>query len=270
MNSRRASRFREGALAARSFTLVEILVAVAVLVILMALLGKIMATASMTWSAGKRRADDFVKARSALDTLSRDYQMGVFHAGLPSFAMAGGAFTNAFYSLRQSSGTAGERALSLVSYQIRSTSTNSTLQRMTAPVPWSALPPFGQDGLSASAFADAQDMVDGILRLEISFVRPDGSLTNAYTAGDSAVGIDLVVLDDATLALLARAGKLSALLASDAFSLPGGLSVTNSPHQVWQANITRAPNASHPLDYPAYPADLRTGIRSFQRYVPLP
>ena len=124
--------------------------------------------------------------------------------------------------------------------------------------------------IPASAFASPQDVVDGVLRLAISFVRPDGVLTNAYAVGVKAVGIDLIVVDDMTLSLLNKTQKLPALLADPALSLPAVMTITNTPYQTWQANFNHSPGALNPISYRSYPADLSTGIRCFERYVPLP
>ncbi len=259
----------DGRRAARSFTLVEILAAVAVLAIILALVARIMALAGATWTQGKKRANNFVKARAALDIVTRDVQQGIFRDDMPAFS-AGGGVTNAFYTLRQSGSQAGGRSLSLVCYQIQAGATNAMLQRMAAPLPWGTPLPFGQGTIPTATFTNAQDIVDGVLCLAVSFVRPDGVLTNAYTAGVKAIGIDLVVVDDSTLDLLNRTGKLGPLLGDAAFSVPAVLTVTNTPGQVWRANIDRAAGAAHPLPYASYPAGLGEGIRCFERYVPLP
>jgi hypothetical protein len=243
--------------AAPSFTLVELLAALAVLVILMALLGNFFALVGSAWSSGKSTINNFTKARAALDIMALDYQLGIFRPDVPAFPNG----SNLFYTLRQSSSTVGDIPRSLICYQIAASATNSVLQRAADSV---TTIPFTQSTIPAAT--NFLDMVDGVLKMQLSFVHSDGSVTSTYVEGDKAVGIDLAIVDDGTLSLLVATGKLATLSGDAAFTV----NANQTPYQSWQANFNHATGAANPINYTQYPAPIRHGVQFFERYVPLP
>jgi len=59
------------------FTLVEILASMAVLLVLVALMGRLFSDATKTWTLATRRADANMEARAVLDFIARDIQQAV-------------------------------------------------------------------------------------------------------------------------------------------------------------------------------------------------
>jgi len=240
-----------------SFSLIELLVSIAVLTLLLAILASFFVSINSTWMLGKSTINNFAKARSSLDIMTLDYQVGVFRPDVPAFT--GGS--NTFYTLRQSSSTLTDSPRSLVCYQIQSSATNSVLQRAANPV---TTIPFTQTTIPAAT--NFLNMVDGVLKMQLTFVKPNGATSTTYATGDMAVGIDLAIVDDATLSVLVASGKLSTLSSDPAFTV----NANQTPYQSWQANFNNAPGAPHAINYANYPGNIRNGVQFFERYVPLP
>ena len=69
----------------RGFTLVELLVAIAVLTIILFFLGSAVAFVSQAWSAGVGTTDNYQKARTILSAIDRDVQMMVLRPDVAAF-----------------------------------------------------------------------------------------------------------------------------------------------------------------------------------------
>ncbi len=195
------------------FTLVEMLVAIFVLAILLGLLTSVFGLVNSSYLLGKSAASNFTKARTSLDIMTLDYQLGVFRPDVPAFT--GGS--NIFYTLRQASSTVGDMPRSLICYRVSTTATGSVLQRSADQVETF---PFNQTTMPTPG--NFQDLVNGVLVMQLSFVGPDGSLSTVYATGDKAVAIDLATADDATMGILAASGKLGTLISDPAFSISPG------------------------------------------------
>jgi prepilin-type N-terminal cleavage/methylation domain-containing protein len=129
-----------------SFTLVEILVALAIFSVVLVILGSMLTFAGSIYKDGHGRVENFTKSRAMLDLIAGDLQNGVFRPDLPAFgtgsqygttngmtALFNAGPTNAFYTRRAGVG-ANVRPLSLVVYSL--TATTATLQRSDYAVPW--------------------------------------------------------------------------------------------------------------------------------------
>jgi len=242
-----------------SFSLIELLVSIAVLTLLLAILSSFLISINSTWAQGKSTINNFAKARSSLDIMTLDYQLGVFRPDVPAFTSG----SNTFYTLRQSSSTYTDPTRSLICYQVQTTATNSVLQRAANTV---TTIPFNTSTIPAAN--NYLNMVDGVLSMQLSFVTPTGAITNAYAAGDKAVAVDLAIVDDTTLAVLVSTGKLATLSGDAAFNV--NINGGKTPYQTWQANFNHTTGAANPINYANYPANIRGGVQFFERYVPLP
>jgi type II secretory pathway pseudopilin PulG len=84
---KRFPAFRTGAKS--SFTLVEILVAVAVMSLILLILAQMTGTVNQAWQAGVGRVDNFTKARAILDLAASDVQHAVIRNDYPIFQSEG-------------------------------------------------------------------------------------------------------------------------------------------------------------------------------------
>lgn len=250
-----------------AFTLIELMVAMAVLMLMTVLLAQMFQTTSQSWLGGQARANNFAKARSMMDLMARDIQAGVLRNDLGVFAGPSSAtpLTNlAFYTMRPGVDTnALVRDVSLVRYTM---DTNSVLQRGDLSIQWdgaatdmsfgttNALPELGR--------VTSRETVSGIVGFQILFLQKDGSLSRVYDPVLSGKGlaIGLAVVDDKTLDRLRAAGKLPALQAA----LAGSLSGTNSMKSDWNNYLQGG------LRWSDYPSDLGRGLKVFERYVVFP
>jgi prepilin-type N-terminal cleavage/methylation domain-containing protein len=249
------------------FTLLEILTAVAVLSLLVAMLTQMLGTISRTWTEGQLRVNNFAKARVMLDLMARDLQNGLFRSDLAAFPNS----TFAFYTQGSgvsTSSTDSLRSVSLVKYEVDSTSTNSVLQRSDLAIPWSSsasLVSFGNTtSLPMLSSVVARDTSPGVLDFKTIFVYSDGTLTTSYTASSSnpvrSVGLTLAVVDDQTIKHLTSA-QISALRTG----LDGAISGSCSVKSDWDAYLK-----STSMNWTTYPRTLAVGLKIFERYVTLP
>jgi hypothetical protein len=279
MSSRRSCSLRLVAL--RSFTLVEMLVAIAVLSLIMLVMLSMLELAGNAWSEGYSRIDNFTRARTMLDVITGDIQRGVFRPDLPAFgtgntlATTNGVSvlenpstdsTNAFFTRRAGVGT-DMRNLSLVVYYLDS-STNAVLNRSYLSVPWtptgnwSSVLPFGADLATTISSATPLDTAQGVVGFQLLFLRSDGSLNTNYTGYVSAnpvvgITVGLAVVDGKTLQILNQENKLATLKNV----MAGALTGTNSPKTDWDSTL----NVSG--FYQNYPTPLKVGLKTFERDV---
>ena len=241
-----------------AFTLIEFLVAFAVLAMMAVLLVQVLSAASQTWLSGQARANNFTKGRSMLDLLAQDLQSGIYRSDLPTFPNG----TTAFYTLRPgfSKGGGPVRSVSWTQYDLGA-STNTVLQRADLAVNWSSVPAFGQT--TAPTGAVPRDTAPGVVGFTIQFVYPDGTLSTNYVATNRplAASIGLVVIDDKTLE---RLNDTPAKIASLRNGFASSISGTNSMKADWENHLKNGVNWSD------YPNNLATGLKIFERYVPLP
>jgi len=242
----------------RAFTLIELLVATAVLAMMAVLLVQVLSAASQTWQSGQARANNFAKGRSMLDLLARDLQSGIYRTDLPAFPNG----TASFYTMRQGFSGGGDpvRSVSWTQYDLGA-ATNTVLQRADLAMNWSNTPAFGQ--MTAPTGATPRDTAPGVVGFTIQFVYPDGRLSTNYDAADRprAASIGLAVIDDKTLERLSETpAKIATLRNGFATSVSG----TNSLKADWENHLKTGVNWSD------YPNNLATGLKIFERYVPLP
>ncbi|HEY8967211.1 MAG TPA: hypothetical protein VIM58_12235, partial [Candidatus Methylacidiphilales bacterium] len=233
--------------------------------VLVVMISRVGAAAAKSTQEAKRRADNFTKARSALDLFATDVKAGLFRADLAAFKDSGGADAISFYTLRPALGT-GVRNVSLVSYWLDAV--RARLERGSLPLQWdgaAGLISFNNTAsLPAVSQASGEDVADGILRVRLSFIDAAGNLSHSYSANSRTVGITLVVVDAETLALL-QPGQLARLTS------PQGAFPDDSrdrPAETLQAYWEGKEKAGGFFD--GYPAPLRSGLRIFERYVALP
>ena len=276
--------FRKG----DGFTLVEVLVAIAVLAIIVLFFGQMLGTMSNAWTYGHSRANNFTKARAMLDLLARDIESAILRPDLAAFPVSG---TNAnppsweFYTARLGipggvTSASTLRAACVVQYTfIGPTNPNggipNTLERADSPILWSdeaTNPVFG----NITGFAGTltpRDTAPGVIAFELIFIQSNGTFSTTYTplttAGVAnanptrAVSVTLAVMDDVTLQKMSSAQltNLNSLLTSAITDNPPVRSVK----AYWDAYLDGGA-----LNWHGYAGNTGAGLATFERYVTLP
>jgi prepilin-type N-terminal cleavage/methylation domain-containing protein len=276
----------------RGFTLIEVLVACAVLMLIVAMLFQMMNMMSKTWVAGRAQAETSVTARALLDVIAEDIGASVSRTDLPAFRDASGQPALIFYTQRQgiSTGTAPVRPLSMVSYDTTSflNNTNASLIRSDLSQAWST-PPFEMDGKLTNAgnltapTTDTNEIGTGIIAFDFAFMAANQSLTTNYypsnpndysytNTGNStynkttnlvsrAVVVSVAVVDAKTLGILNSTGKLTNL--QNFFSTLQGASPDTLAN--WQTAIEKGQLAQYGM-----PSALAANLLILERTIPLP
>jgi prepilin-type N-terminal cleavage/methylation domain-containing protein len=286
----------------RGFTLVELLVSITILSIMLLFLGQAMGFVSNIWVNGVGMVDNFSKARNILNILDRDVQGMVMRPDMSAF-VDGNTPPNpacAFYTNVQgySANTADTRAVSLVQYVM---STPGTLTRKNygmnfslpiAPaipaIPGSLTSPNPLTQLSSVTAAGTETLATGVIEFQYQFVdgygqiltppytyKPVGSATGTttpfyydYTSPTAppnarAVVISLLVLNNSAYNLAKQTGQLANI---KTIFETGTLPANQTYSQFWNGTL----NPSSGTFGASLPAPIRSGLKVFQRYLPLP
>ncbi|MBN8711999.1 MAG: hypothetical protein BGO12_06255 [Verrucomicrobia bacterium 61-8] len=251
-----------------AFTLIELLLAFAVLSLLLILLAQAVGAVQQTWLSGVARIDNFSKARVILGMIDRDLQSAVLRPDLAAFLDENGNPACAFYT--QISGVNGNRRLSLVRYSQTNFATNAVFRRADYGLDFStnSMTLATTNKLPDLAKAVEQEVAEGVLRFEWQFVAADGTFQPGYrfdytnpeaSSNTRSVIISLLALDDRAIKIGSETGKLDALLQK--FS---GTPATGQTYaSLWNA-VIQNPSFSAGL-----PAPLTGGVRVFERHYPL-
>jgi len=287
---------RHSLLARRSaFTLVEVLVATAVLSIVVVGLAQILSIAMQTWQQGLIRTNCSTKARVVLDSVSADIQRGVFRPDLHNFPTPASytAPTFTFYTRAAgaSTGTGTVRPVSLVTYQL---STSSNLQgcllRSENTINWGAssnlnflqpLTPVSPATVPATSVPPNDLLSKGVAGFEMLFFLSDGTTVPAkyYQYPTSApvvmIGVAVAVIDDQSMTQLQAANSADFTNIQNAlvtalslkFSQMTGPPYTSTNYgrsikALWDPALVQFYQAV------GYPKALATGLQTYERFVP--
>lgn len=255
-----------------AFTLVEMLVAMAVLALVAALVANMMGGVSAAWNRSKEKMDNFGKGRALFNVMQQELQNAVLREDLPAFP--GGEF--AFYTRRMSQDEATmtdeARPLSFVQYRkVDDANGRPVLRRIDRPYFYesggSADPPSWMDS-SANTLPSAgtplhRQLCEGIYAFRFAFLDAAGGATVSFdkTAANppKAVQVSIVVLSEQAEEVLESA-SLRATLEGILNDLPTPASGQGwSPKAVWDAKLLQA----------GLPPRLLTGIWTFERLIPI-
>jgi prepilin-type N-terminal cleavage/methylation domain-containing protein len=246
----------------RAFTLIELLVAMAVLALLVVVVAQLGGITTRSVTDGLRRADHFAKGRAAVDLFLRDLNDGVFRKDLAAFRDASGNPSPAFFVRRP--GIGGDRALSLVVY--RTDPAEATLLRGSLPVRWddAGTLTFGiadrLPAVSSLAAGDFQPVASGVVQMEVFFLNADGTHSDQFTSGTRAVGVAMVVLDEAAFDAAVAGNTLKTL--RNTFSRQTQANPENY-ESFWQRTLDGLVGDTR------FPEPVLRGIRIFQRISPI-
>jgi len=269
-----------------AFTLLELLVAVAVLCLMFLSLAQILSTVNRVWLHGKSRIDHFTKSRAIMELIAGDLQRAVFRADCPSFGVGSSyyltngspaslqtAYTNAFYT-RFASGRTG-RDLALVSYSIAYSTAKTPdavyLQRSHVAIPWNnstAKIPFQGDLATQLSQTVPHEAAPGVICLRFVFRLKDGTLVGPGTGKNytgynpenpvTTVGVALAVINERALIRMSMADvkNLQSLLEN------APLGTTESIKVAWDQVLN-----AYVFGKPGYPADMAVQLKTFERWV---
>ena len=293
---------RQSPPASRSgFTLVEVLVAVAVLSIVAVGLLQILGLSMQTWQQGLAQTDCSTKARVVLDSATADIQRAVFRSDLINFPIASTTSTPpmpifTFYTRAAgaSTGTVTVRPVSLVSYQLSSSSgLQGYLLRSENTINWSAnsnlnflqqLSPVPAATTVPASPVPPNDLLStGIADFEMIFFLSDGTtvLAKNYQSPSTAsvvmIGLAVAVIDDQAMTQLQPATSpdfgniqktLETALNPPNFSPMTGSGTYTSPNYGRSIKALWDPAMLPVYQTPGYPKSLASGFQTFERFVP--
>lgn len=268
------SRTAEG----RGFTLIELMVAVAVLSLVTLILTSLVQSTASVWRTGQLRVDNYTKARLALDLAAQDVAGAVLMAGLPEPVFDAPNRSFSLMSKRPGMILAerrfGGRNVAYVTYRLERGGAADVLGLQRGDAGYDFLPgaltasvPPVVPTLAAGLFPSGayQSVGPGVLGFTAVFLRQDGTLHPDYLEGET-VGIFLavVVADPPSLQLLGQGGRMASLVAvlDNRSLMPNGTAREPLPRKAWT-------DALAPLQA-NWPPPLLSGVRIFQRYVKLP
>ena len=277
----------------RGFTLVELLVAMAVLSIMGLALAQVLSLSLQTWQEGRIRANCYTKARVVLDAVTADIQRGVFRPDLKNFPSSSATpptFTFYTRAAGMSTGGVAARPVSLVTYQL-SSNLQGYLLRSENTINWGngsnlnflqQLTPVAAAG--APSAGPPNDLLStGVVDFEMIFLLADGTtvLAKDYQSPTTSpvvmIGVAVAVIDDGVMTQL-RPGAFGTLqksilegtLPSTPMTTTTTAGVTTysssatfrSIKEVWDQNLTTlyANNG--------YPKSLAVGFKTFEQFVP--
>lgn len=285
--SDRSGRLRQG------FTILELLAAMAVLMLLVLLISQIVSGAAGTTKISRKRVDADNEARRIFDRISADVE-GLLNRPDADFLIRKTAGNDEIYFFAEApakgSGTTPLQPVALVGYRVNG---SRQIERLAQGLSWDAAPPDGAvfltfsgsvpaagstiEGGYAGVLTDANKyhvLGEGVFRLEIGFLlRAEPGLaakfsTSPFRSGGAspfanqgagledvqALVVTLVVLDEGSRTI---AGDMDGLIAKFADAVDG-----STPAEDWQA-VAVNPAALGIVEAAA------SNVRVYQRIFPL-
>lgn len=197
---------------ANAFTIVELLVSVAVLFVLVFLVSRVFSSAATVTTSGNKRMDADAQVRPLFDRLSVDFSQMVKRAEVDYYLKSSSSTQSgndqmAFYSMVSGyyPGTGSQSPISLVGYRINSSSTSpgfNKLERMSKGLVWNGVSvadipivflPITISGTwpaatNSNADSDYELVGPYIFRFEYSYLLTNGSLSDTpWSSGHSNV-----------------------------------------------------------------------------------
>ncbi len=259
----------------RGFTLIELVVSLAILSIILVSLAAITGDVSARWQSAFARVNNFSKARVSLDVIGGDLARALIVPDLAAFPTPTAGGNSQLRAITQTSG-GGDRPLSLVEYHVVDPAqagdpTELGLWRESVPIGYTDPLPYFQNALEFAQFSGTpQDdqLGPGILLFRCQFVQNDGTLRDDFvydfedaTAPTSCrlVVVTLLVVDENALSQLEDAGKTNPFISH--FS--ANPSPTQRFREYW---MSLRDDASFMA---TMPRAVRSGVEIYERSYPL-
>lgn len=241
-----------------AFTLIEMLVAAAVLALMALFITQIISMSSNSISMTSKKLDAVAEGRFAMDRIGTDLTARLKRTDVPMrFEKHVGNDSIAFYA--EVPGYSGTRDSSLVEYRVPTTGAHKyQLERGVVGMGWTSTPQIDFQAASLPALTDSDfDLISGsVLRLEFSYLMDTGKLQSSYGDGETvkAIVVAMAMLDARSRKML-EDGDLQIL----ATALPDPVE-NQSPMAAWQSAIDQPGFAG------SVPDRARQGLRLFQRF----
>jgi prepilin-type N-terminal cleavage/methylation domain-containing protein len=259
----------------QGFSLLEMLVALAVFAILMSFVGQLLSVTENAWRVGVQESNNLTRGRALLDVIALDIKQGVFRNDLPAFPAAVGD-NYSFYTQSAGSSDLGTRPVSLVNYLLTVTSSSATLQRQIAPVDWTGGSgenlALGTTNAIPMKVSNADDEgCSGVINFALFFLNADSTgaisysstYSNTLTSQTKGIGFTLLVADNATANLLGKQGNLLNLQSN--FPVPSDL--TGGIKSSWDKVLNGTSGSLYAGGSTRYPAQMKTGLQIFEKVV---
>lgn len=265
---------------ARGFTLVELLVATAVLAVLAVILTQVVGHTSTAVRQSKRIVDTAAQAQLAFEVIGRDLSGMILRPDVPvdfEIGPQNGSFVR-FFTEQQAPldvvappiTLASSREVSLVGYRLTD---QDGLQRGAVPILWerSIFTAGGIDDLELEYVLEGQPgdtapvydtLAPGVIEVAIRYLDSQGQVRADWPgpAEAQAVAVTLAILDRESLRLLDQGpGQLAGAFNSG----------VENPRQSW-TQIANWQDSGRALEQLALPRPALTSVRIYERVFPLP
>lgn len=252
------------------FTILELLVAMAILAIVVVIAFQVIGMAGKTVSTDNKKIDGLMQARQALDRFGLDWNARVVRDDVPvSLTSQPGNDSISFVS--RIPAPTGDRAMAVVDYQVNTNVTGSDtykLERGALGFNWNGGTPVfttPMTSLPALQTTNRQTLSPGVFRLKYALLQKETGTSSAVLTNGStttltnlaAVVVAVGVIDDKSRKLL-TASQLQSLAAA----LPDPPASNPDPLATWQAAINSPGFAATA----GVPPIVVPGIRVYQRY----
>lgn len=249
-----------------AFTLIEIMVAMAVLVVLLLMVvGLVNSTASLTAHANKRISAE-QEARQVLDRISKDLERIVLRSDLGQRIekLANADDTLSFYA--QVKGYEGDRGLTRISYKL----SDGRLVREASGTFWNSADgqqaPFHTTNLPATVASESEVIGPHVFRYEVAFLMGDGRIqasVPAFTSTNASNQVRAIIVGVAVLEEKSR--KIMTGDISDLGREFGDATNNQDIQSLWGSVISDSAFYPNPPD-PEFPNTVRAAVRVYQRY----
>jgi len=240
----------------RGFTLIEVLVASAILAVMLVVFLSVSNYASQAWKGSQEKMEEFSTARVVMNRIRADLESIIIRQDLPLFPNNAMGFMTV---KRGVSSDANTRQLSYVEYAANSS--NQIVRSSRAYLLTGDVPPFSTNSsIPAPTTTDINPLASGVIGFQSVFLNKDGTWSTNFNSTNSvAVRVSLLVVSSDGLKYLQNAGRLSAVTAAMALTSADITNSTNSPEGIWNDRIG-----------PGMDSKTARSLRAFERLFFLP
>lgn len=270
----------------RAFTLIEMLVGMAILCLMVTLMAGMIGNVSRAWHVSRDKMDSASKGRALMNTLQREIRNAVIREDLANFP--NGEFS--FYTTTRSHATVDDyaRSLTFVTYQQKDAANQRpALYRQDKPFSYlvggaADSPEWKAADVAATMPAAPGTLVrqlcDGVYGFRYAFIQSDGTIGTTFVSQRTAarnaaanttpasptvaVQVSIAVLGEQGEEILERVGLKNDLVSAlDGIGTPAGAGW--SAKSLWDAKILDGNSFS------SFPSQVVSAIRTYERVIPL-